>query len=171
MRPLPLSFAALFALTATACGGGSSPAPAKAGEGPGKAPQKSAAPAKAEVKAPPAPEPPPAPEGAVLLRKPDLYVQVCDPAHPCPKKLQAEGVTHCAGLKLGELKWRLPEREEAKRFRGASELQDLETFHWTQTPYAEDAAQVWVFDPKGGQETTLQKTRKPFVVRCVAPVP
>lgn len=132
-----------------------------------RAPAKVAPTKSAADPAPPS-EPAPAPDGAVALRSPDLYVQTCDAEHACPKLLQAAGDDHCGGLDWGGLKWRLPEHTEAKRFAGAPGLQDLETFHWTRTPYAEDDAQVWVVDPKSGQETTLQKTRKPFVVRCVA---
>lgn len=117
------------------------------------------------------PEPPAAPEGAVLLRKPNLYVQRCAAEDACPQLMQEAGAARCGELKLGTLSWRLPERDEAKRFWGAKGLENLETFHWTRTPYEEDAQQVWISDPKTRQETTLPKTRRPFVVRCVADVP
>lgn len=110
--------------------------------------------------------PPPAPEGAVL-QDPPLYVQRCDPAHACPKLLQPAGETHCRELKLGgHASWRLPDRDEVKRFNHA-DLTELEGFHWTRTAFAEDAAQAWIVDPKSGQETTIPRTRKPFTIRCV----
>jgi hypothetical protein len=156
----------LFACATFACG---APAPAKTDPAPAAPPP--AAPAKAP-EAPPAPfatpkaKPPPAPEGAVLL-DPPLYVQRCDPAHACPKLQQPAGETHCRDLELGGLDhWRLPDRDEAKRFSHA-ELVGAEGFHWTRTPFAEDAAQAWIVDPKTGQETTIPRTRKPFTIRCV----
>jgi len=111
-------------------------------------------------------KPPPAPEGAVLL-DPPLYVQRCDPAHTCPKLQQPAGETHCRELRLGgHSNWRLPERDEVKRFSGP-DLAEQAGFHWTRTAFAEDAAQAWIVDPKSGQETTIPRTRKPFTIRCV----
>jgi hypothetical protein len=111
-------------------------------------------------------KPPPAPEGAVLL-DPPLYVQRCDPAHTCPKLQQPAGETHCRGLRLGgHSNWRLPERDEVKRFTDP-DLAEQAGFHWTRTAFAEDAAQAWIVDPKSGQETTIPRTRKPFTIRCV----
>ncbi|MBL9100559.1 MAG: DUF1566 domain-containing protein [Myxococcales bacterium] len=159
-----------LAFVLLACG---APPPAKTEAKPDPAPAKpdaTPAPAPTTPDAPfatPKAKPPPAPEGAVLL-DPPLYVQRCDPAHPCKKLLQPAGETHCRELKLGGLaNWRLPDREEAKRFAGNAELADLDGFHWTRTAFAEDGAQAWIFDPKSGQETTIPRTRKPFTVRCV----
>jgi hypothetical protein len=110
--------------------------------------------------------PPPPPPGAALL-DPPLYVQRCDPANPCPKLQQPAGETHCRELGLGGLTgWRLPDRDEVKRFAGP-DLAELAGFHWTRTPFAEDAAQAWIVDPATGQETTIPRTRKPFTIRCV----
>lgn len=138
---------------------------------PATKPAKPSAPEPAEKPADPQPfatpklQPPPAPDGAVLL-DPPLYVQRCDPAHPCPKLLQPAGETHCRDLKLGGHSWRLPDRYEVKRWNHA-DLKELEGFHWTRTPYAEDAAQAYIVDPKSGQETTIPRSRKPFTIRCV----
>lgn len=168
--------AALAVLLALAPACGSEPAPAPA---PAAAPTPaSAAGSKAEPAATspgepfatPALTPPPPPEGAALLpdRKKPLYVQRCDPGHPCPDLLQPAGETHCRDLKLGGLEhWRLPDRDEVKRFGEIAELDAAEGFHWTRTAYAEDAGQAWIVDPKSGQETTIPRTRKPFRVRCV----
>jgi hypothetical protein len=98
----------------------------------------------------------------------DLLVQLC--AEPeCPKLLQPAGAEHCKSLALGEgLTWRLPTREEVKSLAGRSELAQLEGFHWTDTAFSEDDGQVWIFDPVGGQETTIPRDRKPFTIRCVS---
>ncbi|MBK9758022.1 MAG: hypothetical protein IPO88_31810 [Nannocystis sp.] len=144
---------------------------------PAQAPAKAVdTPAKLDPKPPTAPDapfatpkarPPPAPEGAVLL-EPPLYALRCDAAHPCPSLLQPAGETHCRELRLGGLAhWRLPDREEVKRFAGVQGLEQQDGFHWTRTPFAEDAAQAWIVDPKSGQETTIPRTRKPFTIRCV----
>lgn len=129
-----------------------------------------AKPARAEPFADPKLDPPPPPGGAALLpdRKRPIYVQRCDKAHACPDLLQPAGETHCRELKLGGLpSWRLPDREEVKRFAAIADLEALEGFHWTRTAFAEDAAQAWIVDPKSGQETTIPRDRKPFRVRCV----
>ena len=115
-------------------------------------------------------EPPPPPDGAALVpdRTRPIYVQRCDPAHACPDLLQPAGETHCRDLKLGGLpSWRLPDRDEVKRLSGVAGLEGLDGFHWTRTPFAEDAAQAWIVDPKTGQETTIPRDRKPFRIRCV----
>ena len=156
-----------------ACGAAEAPTPAA----PAKAPE-AAPPAKTEPTsgasggsfASPKLDPPPPPEGAALLpdRKQPIYVQRCDPAHACPDLKQPEGETHCRDLKLGGLpSWRLPDREEVKRFGEIAGLDALDGFHWTRTAFAEDAAQAWIVDPKSGQETTIPRVRKPFRVRCV----
>lgn len=162
---------ALACCSALACGAdppASKPADAKpdaktAAKPEAKQPEDAAPP---EPFAKPKLKPPPAPEGAVLL-DPPLYVQRCDPAHTCPKLQQPAGETHCRELRLGgHSNWRLPERDEVKRFSGP-DLADQAGFHWTRTAYAEDAAQAWIVDPKSGQETTIPRTRKPFTIRCV----
>lgn len=151
-----------------ACGGDASkpaaPAPA-ATPAPALAPP---APAPGEPFATPNAKPPPPPVGAIALDKPPLYVQTCDPEHPCPALLQPAGEAHCRDLKLGDYEsgWRLPDREEVKRFRGDG-LHALEGFHWTHSAYADDPKQAWIVDPVGGQETTIPRDRKPFTVRCV----
>nr|WP_263429789.1 DUF1566 domain-containing protein [Nannocystis pusilla] len=114
--------------------------------------------------------PPPPPDGAALLpdRKKPIYVQRCDPGHPCPDLLQPAGETHCRDLELGGFEhWRLPDRDEVKRLGEIAGLEQAEGFHWTRTAFAEDAAQAWIVDPKSGQETTIPRNRKPFRVRCV----
>lgn len=161
---------ALFALL-SACGPADAPkqAPAPAEKAPDK-PQPPADPARAEPFADPKVAPPPPPDGAALLsdRKRPLYVQRCDKAHPCPDLQQPAGETHCRQLGLGGMSnWRLPDREEVKRFGEIAGLELAEGFHWTRTAFAEDAAQAWIVDPKSGQETTIPRTRKPFRVRCV----
>ncbi len=151
----------------TACGA-PAPTPAQAAtavDAPAKPDPKPATP-DAPFAAPTA-RPPPAPDGAVLL-EPPLYALRCDAAHPCPSLLQPAGETHCRELRLGGLAhWRLPDRDEVKRFAGAAGLEQQDGFHWTRTPFAEDPAQAWIVDPKSGQETTIPRTRKPFTIRCV----
>lgn len=176
MKRLPGLFLATFACGALACAtlACGAPPPAKPDPKPDAA-KPEARDAKAAKEAPttadapfatPKAKPPPAPEGAVLL-DPPLYVQRCDPAHPCTKLQQPAGETHCRDFKLGGLEhWRLPDRDEVKRFTHA-DLADLEGFHWTRTAFAEDSAQAWIVDPKSGQETTIPRTRKPFTIRCV----
>lgn len=142
-------------------------APAPAAEPPAKAAEP---PAKAEPFAEPKMNPPAPPAGAALLpdRKKPIYVQRCDAQHACPDKLQPAGETHCRDLELGGFKhWRLPDRDEVKRFGEIADLEQAEGFHWTRTAFAEDAAQAWIVDPKSGQETTIPRDRKPFRVRCV----
>jgi hypothetical protein len=152
-----------------ACG---SEAP-KSAPAPADAPPAGAAvepPAKAQPFAEPKLNPPPPPEGAALLsdRKKPIYVQRCDVGHACPDLLQPAGETHCRDLELGGFKhWRLPDRDEVKRFGEITGLEQTEGFHWTRTAFAEDAAQAWIVDPKSGQETTIPRNRKPFRVRCV----
>ena len=160
-RPLLASLLGLF----VACGEG---AP-KAEVAPTPAPEAAAkAPAEAPPFATPAERPPPPPVGAILLERPALYVQRCDPEHPCPFLMQPEGEAHCRGLKLGDYEsgWRLPDRDEAVRF-SAPELAAREGFHWTRTAYADDPKQAWIVDPIGGQSTTIPRDRKPFTIRCV----
>lgn len=144
------------------------------------APTPTPAPAKPETKPDPKPDPkpdapfatpkarpPPPPAGAVLL-DPPLYAVSCDAAHPCPSLLQPAGETHCRDLTLGGIAhWRLPDREEVKRFAGVAGLEHLDGFHWTRTAFTEDPAQAWIVDPESGQETTIPRTRKPFTIRCV----
>ncbi|MEZ4451006.1 MAG: hypothetical protein R3B09_16105 [Nannocystaceae bacterium] len=142
------------------------PAPANAGA-PAASATPPAAPADPAPFATPNAPPPPAPEGAVLLTKPALHVQRCDPAHPCPKLLQPAGEAHCRGLELSGVKgWRLPDVEEAKRFAGA-DLDDKDGFHWTRSAYADDDKQAWIVDPTSGSATTVPRDRKPFTIRCV----
>jgi len=159
----------LLLCLATACG---APAPATRSDAPA-APTPDAKPDVKPDSEPAAPfatpkaRPPPPPEGAVLL-EPPLYAMRCDAAHPCPSLLQPAGETHCRDLTLGGLShWRLPDREEVKRFAAAAGAEQLDGFHWTRTPFTEDAAQAWIVDPKSGQETTIPRTRKPFTIRCV----
>lgn len=165
-----------FTCGALACGAPPSAeqAPAPARQDAAKKPPEPAA-QQPEPFATPKARPPPAPDGAVLL-DPPLYVQRCDPGHTCPKLLQPAGETHCRELKLGgHTGWRLPDRDEAKRFTSANiarpagpdGLHDESGFHWTRTAFAEDAAQAWIVDPVSGQETTIPRTRKPFTIRCV----
>lgn len=155
----------LLLCLATACG---APAPASKSDAPAVPPPPDPTPSKrAAPFATPKARPPPPPVGAVLL-EPPLYALSCDAAHPCPSLLQPAGETHCRDLTLGGLAhWRLPDREEVKRFAAAPGLEQLEGFHWTRTPFADDAAQAWIVDPKSGQETTIPRTRKPFMIRCV----
>lgn len=123
--------------------------------------------APAEPFATPKTKPPPPPDGAALL-DPPLYVQRCDAAHPCPELLQPAGETHCRELRLGGIAhWRLPDRGEVQRFTTGVGMDKLEGFHWTRTPFAEDAKQAWIVDAKTGQETTIPRDRKPFTIRCV----
>ena len=142
-------------------------------------PADKAAPAKAEPAPPadaagktepfatPKAKPPPPPDGAALI-DPGLYVQRCDAAHACPELLQPAGETHCRELRLGGLTgWRLPDREEVKRFTTGVGMEKVEGFHWTRSAYAEDGKQAWIVDPKTGQETTIPRDRKPFTIRCV----
>lgn len=162
---MPRRLALLLACATLACG---APAPVKTDPAKTDPPKPDAKPADVQPApfATPKAKPPPAPDGAVLL-DPPLYVQRCDPAHACAKLLQPAGETHCRELKLGgPAPWRLPDREEVKRFTHA-ELVDAEGFHWTRTAFAEDSAQAWIVDPKSGQETTIPRTRKPFTIRCV----
>lgn len=148
-----------------ACAPPSAPTPA---EGKTATPAKAAPAVTAEARfATPKAKPPAAPAGAVLL-DPPLYAQSCDAAHPCPSLLQPAGETHCRDFTLGGIAhWRLPDREEVKRFAAAAGLTQLEGFHWTRTPFAEDPTQAWIVDGKTGQETTIPRTRKPFTIRCV----
>ncbi|WP_157595211.1 hypothetical protein [Plesiocystis pacifica] len=117
----------------------------------------------------PKPEPPPAPAGAVTLADPWLYVQTCDEANPCPDMLQPAGEAHCRELALGEVSpWRLPKKDEVARFAGAEGLAATEGHHWTQTPFEEDAKQVYIVDPSNASyTTTVPRDRKPFRIRCV----
>ena len=172
-RPLVL----LTLVLACSCGREAGPPPpveAAGAPGPGTEPADAARAAagkgKAEPFASPVLKPPPPPEGAALLpdRTRPIYVQRCDPDHPCPDLLPPAGETPCRGLELGGFThWRLPDRDEVKRFGELAELELAEGFHWTRTAFAEDAAQAWIVDPKSGQETTIPRTRKPFRVRCV----
>lgn len=134
---------------------------------PAPAPAGTPTPAPAAPFATPKAKPPPAPAGAVLL-DPPLYALSCDAKHPCPALLQPAGETHCRDLVLGGIAhWRLPDRDEVKRFAGVAGLEQLAGFHWTRTSFAEDAAQAWIVDPTSGQETTIPRARKPFTIRCV----
>ena len=96
-------------------------------------------------------------------------MQKCDKKHPCPKLFQAQGEKHCRELKLGQRdSWRLPDRKEVEGLTAIKDqLEDVEGFHWTRTPYDEDPKQVWIVDPIGGYKTTAPRTRKPFTIRCV----
>ncbi len=157
---------ALLLLSLSACGADPPPATAPA---PTPAPAVKPAPTPDADKpfATPTAKPPPPPDGAALL-DPPLYVTRCDADHPCPELLQPAGETHCRDLRLGGLvHWRLPDRAEVQRFNTGVGMEKLEGFHWTRTPYAEDAAQAWIVDPKTGQETTVPRGRKPFTIRCV----
>ncbi len=122
-----------------------------------------------ETFAKPTAKPPPPPTGSYLDEKNALFIQRCTAEHPCVKKLQADGEAHCRTYSLGAYVegWRLPTLEEAKRFAGIDALEDNEGFHWTSTPYPEDAKQAWIVDPKSGQSTTVPRDRKPFTIRCV----
>lgn len=167
--PLRAPLVALAASSALACGPADAPRPEPAPAA-APAPVTAEPPARAEPFADPAARPPPPPEGAALLadRKRPLYVQRCDDKHACPALLQPGGETHCRDLRLGGLEhWRLPDRDEVKRFGEIADLDKLEGFHWTRTAFAEDAAQAWIVDPKSGQETTIPRGRKPFTIRCV----
>lgn len=114
------------------------------------------------------PSAPPAPEGAITLPNPDLFVQTCGDAHPCPQLVQAEGEKHCASLTLGAAStWRLPTREEVERLRGVEGLGELAGYHWTSTAFEQDDTQVWIVDPTADQPTTVPRDRKPFRIRCV----
>lgn len=150
-----------------ACGAGTPQQPAQSDPARSEPAKQAPAPEKQqEPFATPKAKPPPAPDGAVLL-DPPLYVQRCDPAHPCTKLLQPAGETHCRQLKLGATTgWRLPDRHEVKRFT-AAELADVDGFHWTRTAFDQDPAQAWIVDPKSGKETTIPRNRKPFTIRCV----
>jgi hypothetical protein len=136
---------------------------------------KPAAPVEAPVEPAPAPfkaadpEPPPAPQGTVALKAETwLYVQTCVDPHPCKDLLQPAGEEYCRAMKLGDRDgWRLPSRKEAEAFAGVDGLDALGGYHWTRTPYEEDANQVWIVDPAGAQPTTIPRDRKPFRVRCV----
>ena len=127
------------------------------------------APGKAPPFATPTAKPPPPPEGVALLERPPLYVQRCDEQHPCPTLTMPEGETHCRELELGNRdSWRLPDREEAEAFAAIKDqLDQVEGFHWTRTPYSEDPGQTWIIDPVGGFKTSIPPTRKPFLIRCV----
>src|SRR5690606_4859093 len=98
---------------APACGSeapSAAPAPAEPAAAP--AAERPASPGAAEPFAKPVLTPPPPPAGATVLpdRKQPLYVQRCDPDHPCPDLLQPAGETHCRQLDLGGLTgWRLPD--------------------------------------------------------------
>lgn len=119
----------------------------------------------------PTAEPPPAPEGAVTLRDPWLYVQTCAEPHPCPELMQPAGDAHCRELDLGGfVNWRLPNKDEVPRFEGVDGLENTAGYHWTRTPFGEDASQVWIVDaedPQNAPATTIPRDRKPFRIRCV----
>lgn len=160
----------LSSMVLGACSPGEAPRATPAPEKPAAEAPKGAAPGKSEPFADPKLTPPPPPAGAALLpdRKRPIYVQRCDPAHACADLLQPAGETHCRELDLDGFKnWRLPDREEVKRFSEVSGLEGLAGFHWTRTAFAEDAAQAWIVDPQAGHETTIPRTRRPFRVRCV----
>jgi len=180
-RPQVLTALACLGLLVTAssvsgCGGekaATAPQPeAKSG---GEADQKSPAkaakptPGSKETFAKPTVKPPPAPKGSTLIESLPLYVQNCDKESPCPSLLQPAGETHCRKLKLGgHENWRLPDLAEAEKFASVREaLTNAEGFHWTRTAYEEDAKQAYIVDPKGGQNTTIPRDRKPFTIRCV----
>ncbi len=118
-------------------------------------------------KAEPPPKAPVPPEGAGLMTTPQLFVQRCDDAHPCPSLRQAEGTSHCAALDLGGGGWRLPEKREVAGFAGVEGLENLSGYHWTKTPFEQDATQLWIVDPTSDQPTTIPGDRKPFTIRCV----
>lgn len=116
-------------------------------------------------------EPPPAPPGAVALPDPWLYVQTCVEPNPCVELTQPLGDAHCRGLRLGGYEgWRLPNRDEIPRFGNAEGLEQTNGYHWSRTPYDQDDKQVWIVnpdDPSGSPETTIDRNRKPFQIRCV----
>lgn len=119
------------------------------------------------VAAPATPPPlPPAPEGAVTIK--GVYVQTCAPPHACPSLLQDAGAAHCAGLKLGALRWRLPTLKELEAWRGHDQLAGYDVFHWSGSAWEEDPAQWWIYDPGSGSKTTAKPDRKPFTIRCAA---
>ncbi|MCA9661215.1 MAG: hypothetical protein KC486_22945 [Myxococcales bacterium] len=117
----------------------------------------------------PTAKPPPPPVGAYLQEKPALFIQRCTAEHPCPKMLAAEGEAHCREYSLGAYTegWRLPTLDEAKRFAGIDALEDKEGFHWTKSADPENDSMAWIYDPVGGQMTTIPRDRKPFTIRCV----
>ncbi|MCB9703486.1 MAG: DUF1566 domain-containing protein [Myxococcales bacterium] len=178
-RPKPAAAPLLALALALACGRAeerpeAAAEPAAKGEAPAPEAPAPEAPASDAAKpgesfAQPTAKPPPPPVGAFLLEKPALFVQRCDADHPCPKLLQAAGEAHCRALNLDPYEggWRLPDVEEVKRLKGIDALDDLEGFHWTRTPYADDPKQAWIVDPVGGQSTTIPRDRKPFTIRCV----
>ncbi len=135
----------------------------------GEAADATAKPGKAEPFAKPTAKPPPPPEGVALLEKPLLYVQRCDEEHPCPELLMPKGETHCRELELGGRdSWRLPDKEEAEAFATLKgQAEQLEGFHWTRTPDAENPELIWIIDPLGGYKTGVKRDRKPFRIRCV----
>jgi hypothetical protein len=148
------------------CGDAKKNEPAPASDAKADAPPAETKPPTAE--APAAPSPPPAPEGAVSLTDPALFVQTCADPHPCPDLLQAAGEKHCAELTLGSVStWRLPTREEVQRMRGTEGLSALSGYHWTNSAFDQDDAQVWIVDPNSDQPTTVPRDRKPFRIRCV----
>lgn len=115
-------------------------------------------------------QPPPAPRGAIAIPDPWRYVQICDEANPCPDMLQTEGELHCRDFGLTVLKtgWRLPSRSEMGAWGSTKELNQVEGYHWTRTPFDEDPMQAWIVDPSGkAQATTIPRKRKPFRIRCV----
>ena len=153
-------------LTLGACDSGNELSPAKTDE-PVPDPNSDDAAAKGAGAETPTPLPD-APQGAVLDAKGKLFVQACATEEDCPKLLQAKGVEHCAGLKLGDVTWRLPSQEEAGRFAKLEGLGSTSGYHWTSTPFDQDDSQVWIVDPSGPPSTTIPKDRKPFTIRCVA---
>ncbi len=160
MRWLCVILAGAFWPT-SGCGGEPSQTPAS---GPVE-PAALAPPARAE---PAAQSPHPAPDGAIVSGR--VYVQICA-GSDCPSLLQVPGKARCASLKQGGLSWRLPTVEEANAWANHPELKQLEGFHWTSTRFDQDEKQAWIFDPAGGQSTTIPRDRKPFRIRCVSDVP
>ncbi len=108
----------------------------------------------------------PAPEGAIIMG--EVYVETCAGQGGCPALLQDAGAAHCAKMARGGLSWRLPSVQELERGVGNADLVGFAGFHWSGTPWKEDPAQFWMFDPESNMKTTAKPDRKPFTIRCAA---
>lgn len=151
----------LVLVCTTACDKRAAPTSASAAKAEDASPPADDAPVESAVE-PPAPPPV---EGAVFDR--GVYVQTCGEPDGCPSMLQEPAASHCTALELAGRSWRLPSKDEATRFAGL-EIEQMGGYHWTNTEYAEDEAQVWIVDPARDQPTTIPRDRKPFRVRCVS---